>query len=293
MERKTRSRLVLLSTVLVLFLGSLVFKDIIWSRLPSGASTPFLAVTRQSVTGVQILDAGRETDLYNRKGTWYLKRAGVEYLADQVRVNALLDAVFSFKKGDVYSTNKKNHRELGIDKQRIVIRNDKGAVTVYVGSAYTLSQRYIRFATEDEVYAGEGFDDAFTSPDYRDLALHLVTNPEQVSRISYESPQRSSLYEKTKNDWQADGVKLAREKMDFFLNDIQSLKAADIEPKSRVQLPDRAFSLTVQEAGVSRAAVFFAKDETEYFMTVNDGPLVYTVKSGLVESLKKTPEDLQ
>ena len=88
-------------------------------------------------------------------------------------------------------------------------------------------------------------------------------------------------------------MKLAREKMDFFLNDIQSLKAADIEPKSRVQLPDRAFSLTVQEAGVSRAAVFFAKDETEYFMTVNDGPLVYTVKSGLVESLKKTPEDLQ
>lgn len=253
---------------------------------------PFKKIDKQNITAIVITSDTKITNLYKKGSLWMLQNNGIEFQADQGRINIIVDSVINVTKGEVVSNNKNNHEVFGIGKKKIVLKSRTDSITLYVGSVSGITNNYVRIDDANEVLIVSGFNDMFSPDDYRDLAVHFVENEDNVTQVTIAFNNQVQDFNKKDGQWFSQDIKLKKERMDFFLNDLKTLKASDIfltEPFEN-SYPQESLKITVIEKGKNKTATFYVKGnafilKTSVFETFFQIPDVY------VSSLKKQQKD--
>lgn len=286
------NRLIVLSVVILLLLAAITTKDILGRLFGPKPGKPFSAIKKELVSEIALQDDQARQRIYKKSGKWFVTKEGFEYPADAERISGLIDSMIGFTEGDPVSSNKSRHKDLGIGKDLVSLSADGKTYTLYIGEQTGTTSNYVRVGDENNVYVTSGFDTAFTPEDYRDLSIRAVTSEDKVTTITLLNEGNEVLLTKDKDAWKANGAAAQREKVDFYINDVKTLRATDRVKNSEVST-DATPSLTVniRESGKDTSVFFFPKDETTYFLRVGMNGPVYTIQAAYVESLKKTQAD--
>ena len=295
--KRNRTRLIKLLIFFLIFFVVFILKNEFanWRTkfLPQKSNQPFSSIKKEGVTDV-ILTKDKTTHIYKKDKNWYVKKDNNEFKADEERINKIIDTIINLKKDSVVSKNKNKHREIGIDKQKIEFKTNNKNYLIYVGALAGLSQfsgNFVRIDNEDDVFIAEGFEDTFTSDDYRNLSVHFVTNESGISNleISFED-KRAELIKKSDN-WLIGNKNAKKDRVDFFINDLKTLKSTDIFAKDKM-IPD-FISLTIKivENNKEKSIGFYKLDENNYLAKSSTSEYIYQIPAAYIASLKKEEKD--
>lgn len=256
-------------------------------------STIFNNLSQDQVTDILIQNDLKETHIYKKNNQWKIQKDGIEYDADLDKVNAIINAYTALQKGEIVSNNKDKRDSFGIGKQKITLNTKTNSYVIFVGKNATVDTVYIAIDDNGEVFATSGFSDFFTSDDYRDLNPHLVADENNVTQVTIQYPDHTVIIDKQGTDWQSNQQKLTKEKVDFFLNDIKTLKASDMNSLSdvNIQLYPLSFSLMMVENKKTTTANMYQKDKDTYYVKSLSSNFVYQIPNVYVSSLQKEEKD--
>ncbi len=211
--------------------------------------------------------------------------------ADTDRINTLIDDLAALHEGAVVSTNPQNQKNFGIDKQKIVIKTRQKNATVYIGDTTGMGQNYVRAGGSNVVFIADNLNAVFTPFDYRDLTIHVISNENNVNLVEIDTSQNKTILQKKNNGWEVDDKPALRERIDFFINDIKTLKAQNIATSSSqfATLPDLV--LTTEEKDQKRSVSFYIKSDNIYDAQISGQNVTYEVASPYVAALQKTSKD--
>ncbi|MBI3366203.1 DUF4340 domain-containing protein [Candidatus Roizmanbacteria bacterium] len=294
---KNTSRLVFLATVIVVFSGIIVFKNIVQSFMSQNIPQPFKQIKKPDVNEIAVQDDKNETKVYKNKNIWTLQKDGVEYPADIERIETIINGFINLQKGETVSNNKDKHSSLGIGTKKITLKSNNQQFAIYIGNVAAMSKNYIRINNDNDVFISSGFNDMFTFNDYRDLHVHLINSEEKINEIEIAFDNTILTLVKKNNQWYSKDAKLKKERVDFFLNDLKILKAANIlnkdssssgtnlsiKVKENNQEKTAEFSLPAEQAG--------QKDNTAYILKTSTSDRVFKIDGVYVSSLKKQEKD--
>lgn len=288
--RKTKSRLFKLT---LLFLG-LMFLFIFKTQFSNffGQKTPLVFPDLKTQSVQEITLFGEKTIfLYKKNNLWFVKEKKAEFPADQERIQTLINNLVNLKKEEIVSTNKTKHQNFGIGKEKISFKTKDKDLTIFIGKATSLNKTYLRINNQNEVFIGEGFNNAFNPDDYRDLLVHLINEEDKINQLEIDSDGKKIILEKKGNEWLINNKKAKKEKVDFFINDLKMLKADDILTK-KINLPaNYQLQIKLKEKNQEKSARFYPEEETNYFLKTSNSDLIYQLSAASVTSLKKEEKD--
>jgi len=288
--KRNRIRLIQLVTLLLIILALLFIKNNLSQFLPKKPDQPFSTLKKEQIRQI-LLTKDKTTFLYKKDKVWYVKKGSQEFRADTERINNIIDSFVSLSKNEVISSNKKKHKSLGIDKQKIEIKTNGKTYAIYIGSITGLSKNYIRIGDDNEVFIVEGFAEVFTSEDYRDLIVHLINDETKVTLIEINFEDNKTILTKRGNDWKIGDKTAKKDRVDFFLNDLKTLKANDILPKDTMLPEIIPFKIKVKENNKEKSIQFYPQDENNYFAKTSTSEFVFQIPTAYVASLKKEEKD--
>lgn len=286
--KKTRQRLFFLAVLLLIGTGVFVgFKKV--PALFVKNTQAFPGLIRDKIKKLVITIDKNQVEIAAKNNRW---RVGV-FPADTERVENIITGLASLQKEDVVSTNKDKHTLFEVDGKR-TIRFDNHLV--YVGASIGLSQIYIRLDNDPFVYSvSSDLADLLSPADFRDLKPTLVREEEKVDRVELVWPKHELRAVKKKMDWfLASGKKAKKERIDFWLNDIKTLKGTDLFEKKTINLTIYPvdFSLIVAENGQEKKGIFYLKDKETLYLAQEGSPFVYQIPRAYASGLKKEEKDL-
>lgn len=295
--RKNATRLVLLVITLTVLSGIVLLKNIITSYIGQNVSAPFKQIRKEGISEVLLQYDKKETRLYKNKNEWALQKDGVEYRADQDLIDSLLNSFVNLQKGEIASNNKNKHVSFGIETKKISVRSKSQEFIVYVGNVAGLNKNYVRINNENEVFVASGFTEAFSHEDYRDLRVNLIQNEDRIGEVEISFDYEKLLLAKKNNEWYSNEKKLKKERVDFFLNDLKTLKSTDIL-KETPFLGSPSLTIKLKENGQQKTAEFFLpadrqgqKDANSYFLKTSASEKIFQIDGVYVASLKKQEKD--
>jgi hypothetical protein len=254
------------------------------------APRPFKQIKKEGVAGITLQDDKKETKLYKNKNEWALQKDGVEYRADQERIDSLLNGFVNLEKGEIASNNKEKHSSFGIGTKKISVKSKSQLFVIYIGNVAGLNKNYVRIDNENELFIVSGFTEAFSPEDFRDLRVGLVQNEDQVNEVEIAFDYDKLALVKKNNEWYSKEKKLKKERVDFFLNDLKTLKATDILKETPL-LENSNLTIKIKENDQQRTAEFFQKDNNSYFLKTSTSEKIFQVDGVYVNSLKKQEKD--
>ena len=288
--KRNRIRLIQLVTLLLIILALLFIKNNLSQFLPKKPDQPFSTLKKEQIRQI-LLTKDKTTFLYKKDKVWYVKKGSQEFRADTERINNIIDSFVSLSKNEVISSNKKKHKSLGIDKQKIEIKTNGKTYAIYIGSITGLSKNYIRIGDDNEVFIVEGFAEVFTSEDYRDLIVHLINDETKVTLIEINFEDNKTILTKRGNDWKIGDKTAKKDRVDFFLNDLKTLKANDILPKDTILAQVISGQIAVNENANKKSIMIYSKDEDNYLTKTSESEFVFQIPAAYVASLKKEEKD--
>src|SRR3989338_1720242 len=288
--KRNRIRLIQLVTLLLIILALLFIKNNLSQFLPKKPDQPFSTLKKEQIRQI-LLTKDKTTFLYKKDKVWYVKKGSQEFRADTERINNIIDSFVSLSKNEVISSNKKKHKSLGIDKQKIEIKTNGKTYTIYLGNITGLSKNYIRIGDDNEVFIVEGFAEVFTSEDYQDLIVHLINDETKVTLIEINFEDNKTILTKRGNDWKIGDKTAKKDRVDFFLNDLKTLKANDILPKDTILAQVISGQIAVNENANKKSIMIYSKDEDNYLTKTSESEFVFQIPAAYVASLKKEEKD--
>lgn len=293
--KNLNNKLIKLFSLLILLTIILLIKDKIIGLLASKKIIqPFLTVGKNEFSQFDIVSSSQETAIYKKSGPWFVKKNTSDFKADEERVNKIINSILAFKKEELVSNNKNKHQEFGINNQQLIkFKVNNKNFSLYIGKTAGITKNYIRLNNENTVYTAEGFTDVFYPDDYRDLSVYFVNDENKITAVTIDFAGKKTILDKKNNDWFLNGKKLAREKVDFFLNDLKTLKATDILKSDKISsdLVVSDLTISVIENNQERKADFFTQDKDKYFLRTSNSNDIFEIASDYVEPLKKEEKD--
>jgi len=292
--KRNKKRLIQLVVVLFIAFALIIIKNQSagWRTkfLPQKLNQPFLLLKKEEITEM-LITKDKTTSLYKKGGLWFTKKDNNEFRADEERINKIIESLINLKKGDTISSNKNKHKDLGIDKQKIEIKMSGKSYVIYIGNSTGLSNNYVRIGDENEVFVSSGFEEAFTSDDYRDLLVHLINAETKVISIEINFDDKKTVLSKKGNDWKIGDKSAKKDRVDFFLNDLKTLKANDILVKETNFPTVIPTSITIKEGAQEKSIDFYLQDENNYLAKTSVSEFIYQIPAAYVASLKKEEKD--
>lgn len=289
--KKNTSRTVKLIIALIILIILFIFKESISSFLSPKSHLLFQSITKKQIDKIELTSITKKQELYKKDGHWFVKTNKTEWRADEERIDSLIEALLKIDKDEVASTNKNKHKEFEIDKEKITVFTKDKKYTIYVGKSVNFDKNYLRIDSQDEVIVANELSNIFTPDDYRDLALHLIGDETKVTKIEVEFEGKKTTLEKNGADWKI-GVKTAKkDRVDFFLNDLKTLKGNDILPKDTILPEINTLAIKMIEDKKDESISFFPKDEQNYFSKELTSDFIFQIPTAYVESLKKEEKD--
>ncbi len=289
--KRTRQRLFLIFILLVVTLGIFFVYTIFNTFFTPSIKTPLSYINKNNTYEIAIYDGNQTIDLTKKNGQWLQMGATTSLLADTDRINTLIDDLTALKEDAVVSTNPQNQKNFGIDKQKIEIKTQQKNTTIYIGNTAGMGQDYVRVEGSNVVFIADNLDTVFTPFDYRDLSLHLIGNENNVDLVEIDASQNKTILQMKNNGWEVDSKPALRERVDFFINDVKTLKAQNIATASSqlIGLPD--LTLTIEEKSQKRSVSFYIKGDNSYDAQIIGQNITYEVASPYVTALQKTTKD--
>ncbi|MCX7881096.1 MAG: DUF4340 domain-containing protein [Patescibacteria group bacterium] len=290
--KKNFSRLKNLFLVLFIILIIFLLKNKLTSFFSSKTPQPFSSIKKESVLKVVVISNEKRTEIYQKNNHWYLKKENIEFSADKERVEKIIDAFLSIKKEEIVSQNKNKHQEFGINKQQIILNTKDKNYSLFLGNQAGINKNYVRIDQESEVFLAENFNNVFYPDDFRDLNPHLIDNEEDVNYLEINFNNKKIILNKKNNQWQINQKNVKKEKVDFFLNSLKTLKANDILTKEdNLTLTNPVFAVKIKENNKEKSVDFFQKDEENYYIKTKFLSFIYQINTTEINSLKKEEKD--
>ncbi len=286
MEKNTQRLRLLI--IIVFFLAAAVFLK---NKLPSltnvGSQLAFPKLNQDTITAIDIRETAGTVTINKRNNQWFVNKNGVDYPADGDRINSILDNLRTLKKGEAVSTNKKNQAGFGIGRQEITLHG-KNNYTLYLGDTTSSDQYYVRIGKNNTVFIAGNLDNILAPADYRDLSIHLVDDENKVKNIKIDYSSKETVLVKNNNQWKVNNTNAVKEQVDYYINDLKTLKATDIFLKNPISY-SMAPALTITADG--KTAVFFEKDKDNYYSEISGDKKYYQIPAVYVSSLMKEQKD--
>ncbi len=282
-----------LITLIVIFLGLfliLLLKSQFSKYFSQKPNQPFAAINKDQVSELDIVNDSKTIKIIKKSQGWVIS-GKQDYPADMSRTSALLDNIIALKKGDIVSTNKTKQKDLGIDKQKIEIKQANKTYILYIGNSTGLSNNYVRANQENEVFTASGFDAVFSPDDYRDLGVNFVNDVNKISSIEISFDNQTTKLDKKGNDWKIGNKIAKKDRVDYFLNDLKTLKANDLLANETNLLENPDLTIIVAENKQEKRINFFVKDKDNYFAQSTNANYIFQIATVYVESLKKEEKD--
>lgn len=289
---KNRRRLLVLFIILLCLALFLLIKKV----LPLATSTApdlFAGLKKEEVSEIDIQNENSVTKIVKNNNLWITKMGNVDYPADKDRVNKIIESFSSLKRGETSSKNKNNFASLGIGKIKLALITKNKNYSVYIGDNFSADKNYARIDSEDEVFVASGFSDILFPEDFRDLSVHFIDNENNVTYAQIDFSGKSTVLEKKNNDWYIDSNKVLKDRVDFFLNDLKTLKSSDIFIVSPIEgnyYPE-SLLIKLKENGTEKTAIFYQKDKTESYLKTSNSNYFFSIGDAYVSSLKKEGKD--
>jgi len=293
MKKKLTRRLIYLSlTLTIIFLFILLKDKVNLLIFQKNMTKPFVKIEKEKIAKIILESENKKIELYKKGGQWYLKDKNLEIEADQERILKTIDALIALEKKEIVSKNKNKHQEFGINKKKITFFDKKDKFVVYIGNNYGLSQNYVRIDNQDEVFLGHNLNDVFTNLDWRNLSVPLINKEEAISQVEINLEEKKTILKREKDNWLVNKNIAKKDRVDFFLNDLSTLKANDILfSKDAPNLIWPELTIIINEDKKTKIAEFFKKDKDNYLLKISSNNLVYQINTPYVASLKKEEVD--
>ena len=277
-----------LSTVILLLI--LIFGNRIILKFKLGS--PFLFhFDKKQVVKIKIINGSNTTTLQNKNNLWYILKKDTEFLADQARIDQILDTLKTLKKEDIISNNKEKQFEFGINNTSIDLSTKDKSWKLYLGKNYSSSQLYVKTNDSEDVFLASNLSSILYPEDYRDLNLHLINDENKVTQIELDDNITKLVLLKKKDKWFIGEKEAKKDRVDFLINDLKTLSANDII-KEKQQFPEFSdFTITFKTDKQSVLKSYY-KDETNSWVLMNNNNVAYVISSIYLNGLKKTEKDL-
>ena len=292
--KRNRARLIQLIAVLLAVFFILILKNqsASWRTqfLTPKPDQPFSSLKKEQI-GEIILSKDKTSSIYKKGKAWYVEKGDNEFRADTDRISKIIESLVNLKKDNIVSSNKNKHKDLGIDKQKIEIKVNGKSYVIYVGSPSGLSSNYVRIGSDDEVFTADGLDETFTSDDYRDLLVHFINDETKVTSIEINFDDENALLTKKDSDWKTRDKNAKKDRIDFFIDDLKTLKARDVFPKETSLPVVISLTIKVREDSREKTIEFYPQDENNYLAKTSTSDFIFQIPAAYIASLKKEEKD--
>jgi len=139
----------------------------------------------------------------------------------------------------------------------------------------------------------DNLNDIFSDVDWRDLKVKLINDQEKINsiEINYSSKGKKIILVKEKNNWKINEKNAKKERVDFFINDLITLKADDIITQENFTLLNPEITINVKENNQLKKASIFSIDTNYYLLKIEGNKLIYKIKKIYISSLEKDEDD--
>jgi len=292
--RKNRSRLIALTILLVILFFGLMIKNNLPRLLPKQPPAVFPQLKKEAVLRMVITDDGKIINLYKKNGDWFLKKEADEFKADEEMINQIINGLASFRKGEIVSNNKNRYKDFGIGGKKISLTAESKNYVLFVGETAGENLIYLRVDSQNEVFLGEGFVDIFNQQDFRDLNVNLINNENNLNQIEINFGNNKTNLTKKGNHWYlSNNLEAKKDRVDFFINDLKTLKGNDVLSEPQIQRPSliKTVFIRVKEGSTEKTADFFPKDEENYYIKTSSSSFIFQIPAVSVASFKKEAKD--
>lgn len=285
--RKTTKRLLLLTSSLITLLGLFFLSQ----KIPQffKKEQKFFSINKDLINKLTIYDNEKKTTVIKKNERWFVD----DFPADEERVEKIIDTILGLKKGEIVSKNKNKYQNFEVEGKRKIEFNGN---TLFVGKNYSFQKSYFRINKDEAVYlANEDLSNLFYPNDFRDLKTKLIDNEDKVNQVSLTWDNQEINLVKKKDQWELkSGKKAKKDRVDFLINDIKTLKGDDILKKEKVDLANYLIdlSIVVKEESKEKKAAIYQIDKEKYYFYQEGGQFVYQIPAVHVASLKKEEKDL-
>src|SRR3990167_4371012 len=145
--KRNRKRLIQLIFIFLLVTAVILLKNYTDRFLLLKTDQPFSTIDKAAIKEL-IVTQDKTTSLYKKNGKWTIKKNGVEYPADQEKLESLINAFINLEKSEAVSNNKARHTQLGIGKQKIELKSAGKKYVIFVGDDSGLGNNYVRIDNE-------------------------------------------------------------------------------------------------------------------------------------------------
>jgi hypothetical protein len=286
---KNISRLVTLSFLVIVFVLYFLLGNKVTNFLfPKKLDRHYKSLSIDNLSKISFYFENKVININKESNQWIVNQDKIDFKADQERINKIITEFIGLTKEEIVSTNKKRHVDLGIQDNKIVLITPGKSYILYIGNPSGSDKNYVRINEENEAFLASGFVDVFTPFDYRDLKVNLIPDENKVASIYIDN---LSL-EKKKDKWFIGSKEAKKDRVDFFLNDLMTLKATDISTKeAALSYPELIIKTKVKNKEI--AANFFPVDDDKesYYLKTTNNNFLYTIPAVYVASLKKEEKD--
>lgn len=290
MKGKTQKRLVVLIIIATVLISIFYFQDFLINRLNPQSETFFSTIQSDEIKEITLYDDANIVFMYKKNNDWYVRQNEKEYKADKARIYELLTSIKELNKNDVISKNKKNRSTFQIGKRKITFKTSKSSHTIYIGKSVDM-KNYFTIDNDNYIYTAEGLENTLIPLDYRDLSLHLIDDINSLSKVvlSFDN-QRLELNQKNSR-WFIDNIEIKKDRIDFFINDLQTLKSDTLYEKETINGHEQAMKIEIKEGKNVRVAEIFSYDQEYYYAKISNSNYIYQIRAAYVQSLKKIKTD--
>lgn len=242
------------------------------------------------ITEIDFVFNGGRKKILKKKNIWITDN-NPQLPADSDRINEIIDILKILNTSNPISTKKQRKKEFGIIDNRLEITIDGKKTNIYVGLSDG-SRNYLSLNDDNLTFEAEGFTDVFTPFDYRDLRLHMITNESEVTALHLLSPSTELSVHKENDMWMVNKKRAFRDRVDYLINNISTLRALDIVPLREELFLSPEITLSIVEKKKEKNSFIVQKDSESYYVRIGTSPYVYVVSGVYINDLLKTESDL-
>lgn len=245
-----------------------------------------LTLKKEAVTSLVFVQQDKRTTVGKSGGKWRVN----SFPADETRIDGIISTVVSLKKDEYISSNRSKYAIFEVDGKRKI---ELGGKTLYIGKEYTFGKSYFRVDKDPNVYVSqEDLSSVFVPADFRDLSVHFITKEENVSMVKREEGKKELVLTKKNNEWYIGDKKAKKDRVDFFINDIATLKGEDMAHQDTINLAQFPLTFTVTISEKKEKKAFLYKKDKDTYYWKGAGEYIYILPVISVSTLQKEAVDL-
>jgi ribosomal protein L31 len=145
---KNKTRIFYLLWILIFITIFFIVKDNLNKIFPKKTAKIFSTIKKEQIKEIEIETNDKKIKIYKKNNQWLTKKDNTEFNADKERVEKIIEAFLNLEKEETASTNPKNFKNLGIDKQKITIATDSNKHSVYIGNSPSFEKNYLKINSE-------------------------------------------------------------------------------------------------------------------------------------------------